>query len=256
MNMLKRSTALALLALALQSNAVVYAAAGAKATQEALQAEIEARVAADETLADSIANIDSLPVGANPGDILYWDGSAWQLTPAPIAGCGDPVLALKNNVPTWTDQVGIYCIGRPGPAGGIVFYATDGGLHGLEAAPEDQANTKWCSTNTDIAGVDNITSTATSDSNSGAINTPLIVAACATSAAAVAANYVWPDGQTGGFLPNKEELNDMYVYIGQGGAGLNVGGFATGDYWSSSEDDKIGEYGDGFAWAVNFDSGS
>ena len=31
-----------------------------------------------------------------------------------------------------------YVVGDVGPAGGIVFYVTDGGLHGLEAAPADQ----------------------------------------------------------------------------------------------------------------------
>jgi len=33
----------------------------------------------------------------------------------------------------------VYAIGDTGAADGIVFYITDGGLHGLEAAPVDQA---------------------------------------------------------------------------------------------------------------------
>ena len=36
--------------------------------------------------------------------------------------------SMKNN----------YAIGDTGPASGIVLYVTGGGLHGLEAAPEDQ----------------------------------------------------------------------------------------------------------------------
>jgi hypothetical protein len=36
--------------------------------------------------------------------------------------------------------VHIYAIGDTGPAGGIVFYITDDGLHGLEAAPADQSS--------------------------------------------------------------------------------------------------------------------
>ena len=37
----------------------------------------------------------------------------------------------------------IYAIGDTGPSGvGIVFYVTDGGLHGLEAAPSDQSTSQ------------------------------------------------------------------------------------------------------------------
>ena len=90
MNKLKRSAGLALLAITLQTSAAVYAAdatvdaltvdvavtknkadnnsakiestqAGAKATQDALQAEMANRVAADEALANSITNISLTP---------------------------------------------------------------------------------------------------------------------------------------------------------------------------------------------------
>ena len=51
---------------------------------------------------------------------------------------GETLTANKLNaiVPT-------YAIGDIGPAGGWVFYVTDDGLHGLEAAPVDQANAAW-----------------------------------------------------------------------------------------------------------------
>jgi len=46
-----------------------------------------------------------------------------------LAGCGgggsDPAT------------ITYYAVGDTGPAGGIVFYTSDGGLHGLEAAPAD-----------------------------------------------------------------------------------------------------------------------
>ena len=143
----------------------------------------------------------------------------------------------------------VYAIGDIGPAGGKVFYITDGGLHGLEAAPVDQVSAQWCSNFTDIAEVDNIVSAATLDSHSGAHNTPLIVAVCGVgSAAGVAAAYVWPEGQTDGFLPNKDELNLMY----QNKAA--IGGFASEEfislYWSSSE------FNDIIVWVQYFFNGS
>ena len=69
-----------------------------------------------------------------------------------------------------------------------------------------------------------------SDPNSGAENTPRIIDVCGdSSAAGVAAAYVWPNGQTDGFLPNREELDLLFNQR------TVVGGFASGFYWSSSE---------------------
>ena len=71
-----------------------------------------------------------------------------------------------------------------------------------------------------------------------------------TSAAAICAAY------TGGsfnawYLPSIEELNKMYLNIGQGNAlGLgNIGGFADYYYWSSTEVDNSD------AWQQNFSNG-
>ena len=36
-----------------------------------------------------------------------------------------------------------YAIGDTGPAGGKVFYVSNGGINGLEAAPSDSAETAW-----------------------------------------------------------------------------------------------------------------
>jgi hypothetical protein len=141
-----------------------------------------------------------------------------------------------------------YAIGDVGPGGGIVFHVIELGFHGLEAAPVDQSTgVDWCPTFTDIVGVVNIifANPSAVDPNSGSHNTPLIVAECgATSAAGVAANYVWPNGQTDGFLPNKEELNLLYLNKDA------IGGFANGFYWSSSESTANAAwfqfFGDGF----------
>ncbi|MFT6711063.1 MAG: hypothetical protein ACJATO_001445 [Arenicella sp.] len=136
-----------------------------------------------------------------------------------------------------------YAIGDTGPAGGKVFYITHGGLHGLEAALVDQAAAPWNCAGTDVVGVDNIVTVAAPDVRSGAANTALIAAACG-GAAAVAADYVWPNGQTDGFSPNKEELNLLYAQRNV------VGGFTRDEYWSSSE------VASDFAWGQYFNDGS
>ena len=58
-------------------------------------------------------------------------------------------------------------------------------------------------------------------------------------------------GYSDWFLPSRDELNEMYLNIGQGNAlGLgNIGGFANNGYWSSTEDDT------NFEWLQYFDNG-
>ena len=136
-----------------------------------------------------------------------------------------------------------YNPGARGPGGGIVFYVDpdSGGTSGLEAAPEDQDSAQWCtgfSFINDVAAVVNISSATAADPNSGSFNTPLIRETCgARSAAGVASDYVWPEGQADGFLPNKEELDLLFAQRAV------VGGFASGGYWSSSE------FNGDFAWS-------
>jgi len=143
---------------------------------------------------------------------------------------------------------GFFEIGDIGPAGGIVFYLSEGGGHGLEAAPEDQSDAAaWGCYGDDINGADD------SEVGGGAQNTIDILAGCQESgiAAQLAAEYVWPKDQRDGFLPSKDELDAMYTNIGPGAADAfeNVGGFALGNYWSSTEDDS------NLAWFQNFNYG-
>ena len=139
----------------------------------------------------------------------------------------------------------IYAIGDDGPGGGIVFSVSADGMSGLEAAREDQTSAQWCNSNTDIPEVENLGFDLTiSDPNSGAVNTPLIIDICGNSSAAgVAAAYEWPNGQTDGFLPNREELNLLFNQQNV------VGDFAVDFYWSSSEFDNFS------AWFQTFNSG-
>ena len=114
-----------------------------------------------------------------------------------------------GDYPADEGQESCYQIGGSGPGGGRIIHIYEDGTSGLEAALSDQsALAQRCSVLTDIANVDNIGTIDTLENNSGADNTPPIVAICdGTSAAGAAASYEWPNGQTDGFLPNKEELS-------------------------------------------------
>lgn len=119
-----------------------------------------------------------------------------------------------------------FAIGDTGPGGGIVFYITNGGLNGLEAAPSDQSTSaQWGCRGTLIGG----TGTAIGD---GAANTAAILGGCGTAgiAADIASTYAG-GGFSDWFLPSQDELNAMYTILHVNG----LGGFTNGRYWSSSE---------------------
>lgn len=166
----------------------------------------------------------------------YTLGSVWIDT-----STAKPYILVDNSAgaAVWTDfgSTGgstIYAIGDTGPAGGIVFHITDGGLHGLEAATVDQqASTQWGCSGT-LNPVANGTAVGT-----GAANTANIIAGCNETpiSASVASAY-----GPGWFLPSMEELRLLYA---QKASGV-VGGFASQYYWSSSQIDI------GYAWLVNF----
>ena len=120
-----------------------------------------------------------------------------------------------------------FAVGDTGPAGGIVFYVTDGGLHGLEAAPVDQGSSEWTE-----SGPDGCPFWLYADGmaiGTGAQNTAKIIAGCqeAGSAARLAYDY-FLGGFDDWFLPSKWELHELYLNR------AFVGGL-TGRYWSSSE---------------------
>jgi len=146
--------------------------------------------------------------------------------------------------------------------GGIVFYILQPGdigyiagqVKGLIAAPTDQASgVEWGCYGTLISGADG---TAIGTGNQNTID---IEAGCITPgiAADICANYT--DGTySDWFLPSKDELNLMWTNLADSdGDGVNngvtdpnnLGGFATGGYWSSTENDN------GSAWVQYFDNG-
>jgi hypothetical protein len=119
-----------------------------------------------------------------------------------------------------------------------VFYVTDGGLHGLEAAPQNQS-APWGCHGTSIAGADG---TAV---DTGAQNTADILAGCSESgiAARIAGDYSL-NGYADWFLPSKDELYLLYQQKDV------VGNFATGAYWSSTENNSS------LAWIHIFSNGN
>jgi|APLak6261659701_1056019.scaffolds.fasta_scaffold01143_4 hypothetical protein len=179
------------------------------ATQQALNTEISNRAAADTAEATArLAADNAEAISRQAAD------SAMQ----------SQINTLNNAI---NGGILFYIIGDIGPAGGIVFYVAPGGLHGLEAAPQDQdsgAGAAWGCLGTDLTGA---YATAV---GTGAQNTVDILAGCnvAGIAARLADNYS-SNGYTDWYLPSKDELNLLWQQK------TVVGGFASGNYWSSTE---------------------
>jgi len=145
-----------------------------------------------------------------------------------------------------------YAIGDTGPSGvGIVFYITDGGLHGLEVAPVDQSTSQvaWIKGGSTQTTENGNTSTAigTGLANSNAI---IDQTGHTGSAAQVCRSYNG-GGLTDWYLPSKDELAAIWDNLVNDGTGVNsgVGGFASAYYWSSTE------YSNYFAWGQPFGGG-
>ena len=128
-------------------------------------------------------------------------------------------------------NAGAYNIGDSGPAGGIVFYITDGGAHGLEVGPVDLgpagfATDEYC-THHVISPVQDI--------GSGRANTNTIIAQCGTNNAAYVAKTYVLNGYNDWYLPSYNELqlifNNKSII-----SGLCAMNFSWGVwYWSSSD---------------------
>ncbi len=141
----------------------------------------------------------------------------------------------------------LYSIGDIGPSGvGIVFYVTDGGLHGLEAVPSGwnggsaDPSSQWKFSNTSTPGT--LTAIGT-----GHANTYSYLTGAEHPAASLCRAYNGGD-KTDWFLPSKDELNQLYLQKSR------VGSFAADYYWSSSQDHSS-PYGDSYTFTQNFSNG-
>lgn len=137
---------------------------------------------------------------------------------------------------------GGYAIGDTGPSGvGLVFYISDGGLHGYEVAPVDQGTAaEWSTIEDTFAGGTAATPAALPTGiGDGSDNTAAIIAqnSGAASAALLCRNYRLSE-EGDWFLPSKDELAaiwDNLVYDGTPNGNSGVGSFGGYYYWSSSE---------------------
>jgi hypothetical protein len=185
---------------------------------------------------------DSAPTATDDMN-TYTLGTFWIDTSAATA------YILVDNSPSaavWTTlgSPTTYSIGDTGPAGGIVFHTTNGGLHGLEAAAVNQASAWWGCEGTTLPGA-NGTAVGT-----GKQNTADIIAACVgTTARSVTAASVAAAYGDGWYLPSKDELNLLYS---QKITGV-VGGFGSYYYWSSSQGSSGLVLVQGFGSGVQFE---
>lgn len=139
------------------------------------------------------------------------------------------MLAVSMFTACSDDVETTYEIGDIGPSGvGIVFYVTDGGLHGLEAAPSDQSTSQvWIEGGSTQTTENGNTSTGI---GTGSANTDAIIAQTGhTGSAAQLCRSYEGGGETDWFLPSKDEVMQLCLQKD------TVGGFAANYYWSSSE---------------------
>jgi len=121
-------------------------------------------------------------------------------------------------------------------AGGIIFWL-DGNGGGLVAAPSDQAAAHW-----GCVGI-NIPFAAGTAIGKGYVNTFHIYQDCTEEGIAAQICIELNLGEySDWWLPNKDELNAMYLNLHQQG----LGGFANDYYWSSTEDDNYDAWGQSF----------
>jgi hypothetical protein len=207
----------------------------------------------------------SMPSGTNVGEMMFWDGTNWVVVSPPSATNTDsPSLMFVNGVPTWSTPV-LGC--RDSTAlnfnqlantddgscdyilsigdfyqGGIVFYL-DGNGGGLVSASTEQTpsyGAEWGCYGVNTSGADGTAIGTGAQNTIDIVNANCSPYVLGNSIAADICDTLTLNGYSDWFLPSIDELNEMYVRIGQGSETLfpflgNIGGFAETEYWSSSE---------------------
>ncbi len=183
----------------------------------------------------------TFPNGADAGEMMYWDGTNWLAVTPPTASAA---FKFINGAPTWVEdaQIGDF------RDGGIVFWVDATGQQGLVCAVSDQSTgIQW------FNGSFTTTGAIGTAIGTGASNTGLIISNQGSgSYAAQVCNDLSLNNYYDWYLPSNEELNKMFVNkaaidataIANGGSA-----FANYYYWSSTEFDSGG------AWGQDFGSG-
>lgn len=169
---------------------------------------------------------NGLPADAQTGDLLYYNGTAWQRLPK---GKGGQVLTLRNDgMPAWSGPTTDGLLEVPLPNGDMIY-----------TCPVDNnapGGVRWGGTGTNITALTDITTTEAANMDfNGYYNTAVIVAQLGTNNGTPYAAKLCADLVAYGFddwyLPAAGELNEMYLKLGPNGSGQ----ITIGLYWSSSE---------------------
>jgi hypothetical protein len=166
-----------------------------------------------------------------------------------VTGCQQPSSPSGGGGETKT-----YSIYNIGPSGvGIVFYISNGGLHGLEAAPSlwnggaEDPTSVWSNVDSTLIGV---TSQGIAI-GTGLVNTnAIIVQSGHTAGAAKLCRDYTGGGKTDWLLPSIDELDRMRSVLASTLIDRTTYGFAENIYWSSSEVNASQAWYEGFTLGI------
>lgn len=192
--------------------------------------DVAACLTYDQKIIDVIASINTFSwVYFEWGDKIFeQDGTGIE-----FYECNHVTVATRStHIPRVLERTG-YEIGDYGPAGGTVFYVTDNGLHGVEAAPVDQGIAQWGCVFEELSGA------MDEGPITGLVNTHDILTQCLERpiAASIAADYELK-GYNDWYLPSLGELDELLRHTDI------IGGLAEAWYWTSTQVD------DSTAWAL------
>jgi hypothetical protein len=200
-----------------------------------------------DPLAEASYKFNNNPQGPVGGTINYvaYNGFNYSSQTRPInsgfykaslqsgneAGCPYTFYIFRCTTCETVSENTTHYVGEP-YGGGIVFYVTDGGAHGLIAATTDLGTgIRWYN------GSYSITGAAGTAIGTGFANTRSIInsqGGTATSYAAGLARAYNGGGYTDWYLPSIDELGELYINKATIGGFTTV--FETGRYWSSTEE--------------------
>ncbi|HAF31101.1 MAG TPA: hypothetical protein DCG75_18850 [Bacteroidales bacterium] len=169
---------------------------------------------------------------SNPaqGDLAYYDGLSWQVI---TAGTEDQILTMESGIPVWKDATtggSTYKIGDL-YLGGIIFYVSPDGLHGLIADLDDTSPGEVYSNGNASVGALSF--------HNGFSNTDAILSIFPTSNAASSCRLKGSEW----YLPSVWEMKLLHfaayeinrILENDGDTATNGLNTNTGVYWTSTE---------------------